>query len=61
LPTGNPFAGGGTFWTSTTVSDVTTQAYVVNTANPTATFTAIKGTDNRRYWCVRGDAGYDGY
>lgn len=62
LPAGNPFVNGvSTFWTSTTVSDATTQAYVVNVANPAATFTAVKTADLRRAWCVRGGSGYDAY
>ncbi len=63
LPSGHPFAASGTltFWTSTTVTDATTQAYEVAMGNPTATFTAIKGTDSRRTWCVRGGEGYDAY
>lgn len=63
LPAGHPFGaeGVGTFWTSTTVSDATTQAYVVNTGNAPATFVAVKATDSRRSWCVRGVKGYDAY
>ena len=65
LPSGHPFVDvAATFWTSTTVSDATTQAYRVFTGNPTATFTAVKGGATPgmyRGWCVRGGAGYDAY
>lgn len=61
LPVGNPFADDtANFWTQTTRADATTQAYTLNTANPGSNFTAVKASDTRRVWCVRGDAGYDG-
>lgn len=61
FPAGSPFLdASANFWTATTRPDATTQALTLNTANPVPNFTAVKATDNRRAWCVRGGIGYDG-
>jgi hypothetical protein len=63
LPADHPFGtnAAGTYWTATTVSDATTQAYVVFTGAPQNILNAIKDTNDRRVWCVRGGSGYQGY
>jgi len=62
LPAGHPFVDAAAFfWTSTTVTDATTQAYIVNMADPFSTNSDVKATGSRRSWCVRRAAGYDAY